>query len=96
VRSIVAATAWRTAANVDSQSGAHLLWLTTHPLPNTHSNELRRDVPPLVLRRLTNAMTSVDSLPRIANAAKGTGPKSPKGKEQSRRNALRHGLTAVP
>ena len=69
-----------------------MLWLNTHPLPS--------GVPRFKLRNEANLesgapLTSYRQIEaNRRNALKSTGPRTEAGKEISRRNAVRHGLTA--
>ena len=85
-------TAWWNKIGIDPSAVARVLWLNTHPLPS--------GVPRFKLRNEANLesgapLTSYRQIEaNRRNALKSTGPRTEAGKEISRRNAVRHGLTA--
>ena len=87
--------AWWNKAGIDPTVSAPALWLKTHPLPPSPT---KIDQSKIMKRSQIKEQRPMTSLKQIEanrrNALRSTGPKTEAGKEQSRRNAVRHGLTA--
>src|SRR5262249_23217063 len=86
--------AWWKRSGLDPTAAARVLWLKTHPLPSAIGqvgSKLRNESqfgswPTMTSYRQVEA--------NRRNALKSTGPKTEAGKQVSRCNAVRHGLTA--
>ena len=85
--------AWWKAHNIDALPAARQLWEQTHP--NEAQTEAaitnRRNQPDFDQKLMT---TEKQFIANQQNAKNSTGPRTERGKRRSRRNALRHGLTA--
>ena len=85
---------WWRKAGIDPLAAARALWLQTHPLreqkPPLHT--IRRRPMQAARRQVMTSLKQIEANRR--NAARSTGPTSEDGKQRSRYNAVRHGLTA--
>ena len=86
--------AWWKKTGIDPTVAARVLWLKTHPLPSAISAAGVK----ITKRTQFGSQLAMTSYRQIEanrrNALKSTGPKTEAGKQASRRNAVRHGLTA--
>src|SRR5262249_28782407 len=86
--------AWWKRIGIDPSAAARVFWLKTHPLPSCNWSSRVKTTK----RSQFGSWLTMISYRQIEanrrNALKSTGPKTEAGKQVSRGNAVRHGLTA--